>query len=194
MRCDTDLMAHHRPCIILPRPRLADYTRKPMKTLSLVRHAKSSWKDQALADHDRPLNKRGRRDAPRMGKRLAKAGVHPDLMVTSTAVRARVTAETIAPEIGYPVAHIMMDQEIYHAGTTGLLELIRNLGDANDHVMLFAHNPVITELVNHLTGSDLENVPTCGIAHIRFETDSWKNVGSAAAELLEFDYPKRIDD
>ena len=129
-----------------------------------------------------------------MGKRLAKAGVRPDLMVTSTAVRARVTAEAIATEIGYPVAHILMDGEIYQAGTTGLLQLIRNLGDANDHVMLFGHNPDITESVNHLTGSDLENVPTCGIAHITFVTDSWQNVGSAAADLLEFDYPKRIDD
>jgi phosphohistidine phosphatase len=165
-----------------------------MKTLSLVRHAKSSWKDKKLADHDRPLNKRGRRDAPRMGRRLAKNGIRPDLMVTSTAVRARVTAETIATEIGYATAHIMMDEQIYHAGTVGLLELIRQLGDANDHVMLFGHNPDITDLVNHLTDSALENVPTCGMAHIRFETDSWKNVGSVAAELLEFDYPKRIDD
>ncbi|UCD25855.1 MAG: histidine phosphatase family protein [Gemmatimonadota bacterium] len=165
-----------------------------MKTLSLVRHAKSSWKDRTLADHDRPLNKRGKRDAPRMGRRLAKSGVRPDLIVTSTAVRARLTAETIATEIGYPVAHIMMDQEIYHAGTNGLLDLIRSLGDANDHVMLFGHNPDITELVNCLTDTYLENVPTCGIAHIRFDTNSWTNVGSVAAELLEFDYPKRIED
>jgi phosphohistidine phosphatase len=165
-----------------------------MKTLSLVRHAKSSWKDKTLSDHDRPLNKRGKRDAPRMGRRLAKASICPDLIVTSTAVRARRTAEKIAAEIGYPISHIMMDEELYLSGVSGVLDLIHNLGDANNHVMLFGHNPDMTDLVNLLTGSSIENVPTCGIAHIRFDTDAWSRVGTVVAELIGFDYPKRVDD
>ena len=165
-----------------------------MKTLSLVRHAKSSWKDNTLGDHDRPLNKRGKRDAPRMGKRLAEASICPDLIVTSTAVRARRTAETIAAEVGYPISHILMDEGLYHSGVSGALDLIHNLGDANNHVMLFGHNPDMTDLVNLLTDSNIENVPTCGIAHMRFDTDAWKGVGTVTAELIGFDYPKRVDD
>ncbi|UCG86696.1 MAG: histidine phosphatase family protein [Gemmatimonadota bacterium] len=173
---------------------LDNYTRSLMKTLTLVRHAKSSWKDPALADHDRPLNKRGKRDAPRMGKRLAQASICPDLIITSTAVRARTTAETIASEIGYPTAHILMDEGLYLAGASGVLELIRGLGDANNHVMLFGHNPDITNLVNLLTDDHIENVPTCGIVHIRFHTTTWAKVGTVPAELISFDYPKRVDD
>lgn len=173
---------------------LANYTRILMKTLSLMRHAKSSWKDPSLADHERPLNKRGKRDAPRMGKRLAQASICPDLIITSTAVRARTTAEKIAAEIGYPTAHIMMDESLYLAGMSGILELIHALGDANNHVMLFGHNPDLTELVNLLTDSHIDNVPTCGIVHIRFDTTSWSRVGTVRAQLIGFDYPKRIAD
>jgi phosphohistidine phosphatase len=129
-----------------------------------------------------------------MGKRLAKASICPDLMITSTAVRARVTAETIASEIGYPTAHIMMDEGLYLAGVSGILELVHGLGDANNHVMLFGHNPDMTDLVNLLTDSHIENVPTCGIAHIRFATATWSKVGTVRAELIGFDYPKRLDD
>lgn len=165
-----------------------------MKTLSLVRHAKSSWKDPTLADHDRPLNKRGKRDAPRMGKRLARASICPDLIITSTAVRARTTAETIAAAMGYPTAHILMDKSLYLGGVSGILDLIHNLGDANHHVMLVGHNPDLTDLVNLMTDSNVENVPTCGIAHIRFDTPTWSKVGTVPAELIGLDYPKRVDD
>ena len=129
-----------------------------------------------------------------MGKRLAKASICPDLIVTSTAVRARKTAETIAAEVGYPIPHVLMDEGLYHAGVSGALDLIHNLSDANNHVMLFGHNPDMTDLVNLLTDSNVENVPTCGIAHMRFDTDAWKSVGTVAAELIGFDYPKRVDD
>jgi phosphohistidine phosphatase len=180
----------HAIASLCPRP----YTPNPMKTLSLVRHAKSSWKDPTLADRDRPLNKRGKRDAPRMGKRLARTGTRPDLLISSPAVRAWTTAETIAAEIGYPIDRIKVEERIYLGGTSALMAMIRDLDDSLDHVMMFGHNPDVTELVNALTGSDLQNVPTCGIAHIELASDSWSDLGDAGTSLLEFDYPKRVDD
>jgi len=165
-----------------------------MKTLTLVRHAKSSWKDPTLADHDRPLNKRGRRDATRMGKRFAAAAMRPGLLVSSPAVRARCTAEMIARELGYAADRIVLDDRLYENGVAGMLDAVRELDDSVDHAVVFGHNPTLTMAVNQLTGSDIDNVPTCGVAHIRLATDSWAAVGIAEAELIEFDYPKRVDD
>ena len=161
-----------------------------MKTLTLVRHAKSSWKDKTLSDHDRPLNKRGKRDAPRMGKRLAKASICPDLIVTSTAVRAKRTAETIAAEIGYPISHIMMDEGLYLSGVSGVLDLIHNLGDANNHVMLFGHNPGFTDLARALTGEYIVNMPTCAVYCVGFDVDSWSKVSRESGTCAFFDFPK----
>ncbi len=165
-----------------------------MKTLFLVRHAKSSWKDPTLGDQDRPLNKRGKHDAPRMGKRLAEREIRPGLLLTSPAVRARKTAAIIASEIGFPAEQIVVDGQIYHGGTTGLLEVIHGLDDGADSAMIFGHNPALTDLVNHLANTSIENIPTCGVAEIRFHSQSWSDVVGGAGELADFDYPKRTDD
>jgi phosphohistidine phosphatase len=129
-----------------------------------------------------------------MGRRLATAGVRPDLLISSPAVRALTTAETIAEEIGYPGDRIQIAEAIYLGGTAAILDVVSDLDDSLNHVMLFGHNPDFTDLVNTLTGSHIENVPTCGIARIELETDSWKDLGTTAMRLLDFDYPKRVDD
>jgi phosphohistidine phosphatase len=165
-----------------------------MKTLFLVRHAKSSWKDATLADRDRPLNKRGKRDAPRMGKRLASRGARPDIMITSPAIRARKTATKIANEIGYTKHRIVVDESMYLGGTTGMLKVIRSLDHGVSTAILFGHNPGMTDLVNYLAHTDIENVPTCGVAEIHFNADSWADVVGGGGELADFDYPKRIAD
>ncbi|KPJ90982.1 MAG: hypothetical protein AMS18_09660 [Gemmatimonas sp. SG8_17] len=165
-----------------------------MKTLLLVRHAKSSWKDQALADCDRPLNNRGMRDAPRMGKRLANRQVQPDLVVSSPAVRAMSTAKAIATEIGYPATKIAVEECIYHGGIAGLLRAIHELDDAANCAMLFGHNPELTSLVNQLAHCSIDNVPTCGVAEIKFTATSWREIGEVGGQLVDFDYPKKIDD
>jgi phosphohistidine phosphatase len=165
-----------------------------MKTLFLMRHAKSSWKDPTLADHDRPLNKRGQRDAPRMGKRLAARQVQPGILVTSPAVRARKTAARIACEIGYQENRIVVAEGMYQGGTTGMLDVIRGLENAAATAMLFGHNPATTDLVNYLAHTDIENIPTCGVAEIRFYAESWADVVRGGGELVDFDYPKRVDD
>jgi phosphohistidine phosphatase len=160
-----------------------------MKTLLIVRHAKSSWKDMSLSDWERPLNKRGKRDAPMMGQRLADIGIRVDSIVSSTAVRAISTADIIADEIGFQ-KEIDQRDDLYHADERALLSTIRGFSDDLHAVMLVAHNPSITELVNELSGRWIDNVPTCGIAKFVYDVKSWKDVGRLAPMDFQFDYPK----
>jgi phosphohistidine phosphatase len=161
------------------------------KTLYLVRHAKSSWKDPSLDDAERPLNKRGKQDAPEMGKRLAKAGVRPDLITSSPAVRALTTAQKIAEEIGIKKSKIDVNENIYTFNAEGLLEVIMGLDDKLNTVMLVGHNPATTVLLNELSDADIDNVPTCGVAQLEMNTDSWAKLKKGGAELVSFDYPKK---
>ena len=162
-----------------------------MKTLYLIRHAKSSWDDPFLDDFDRPLNKRGRADAPRMGKRLKEKSIHPDLMVSSPAERALSTCLIIAEKIGYRVHDIHTDRRLYHASEDQWLSIVREFNDANDEVAMFGHNPGLTEFVNKLNRAFVtDNVPTCGIACMKFPVESWKEVKWGTGEIDFFDFPK----
>lgn len=163
-----------------------------MKRLYLVRHAKSSWKDATLEDFDRPLNKRGKQDAPLMGK-LFKSHykLSPDLIVSSPAKRAAKTAKVIAKEIGFPKKQIVYEGAIYEAGVPPLLSVIRKIDDSADQVMLFGHNPGLTMLAEYLIGVVVDNIPTCGIFCIDFDVDSWKEVGEGRGKEVFFDYPKK---
>ena len=163
-----------------------------MKSLFLIRHAKSSWKDASLADRDRPLNKRGKRDAPEMGRRLAARGDAPDLIVSSPAVRALATARIMAEAVGYPVDRIREDERIYMAGPAELLEAIRDLEDDLQQVFLFGHNPGLTELVNELSEPVIDNVPTCGIVELRVTVDRWADVSPGTVRRAGFDTPKSV--
>ncbi|PLX82828.1 MAG: phosphohistidine phosphatase [Desulfuromonas sp.] len=162
-----------------------------MKRLLLVRHAKSSWDDPDLADIDRPLNKRGKRDAPTMGRRLAERGIAPGLIVSSPAKRARRTALLLAEEIAYPEETIALDERIYEASAAELLDVIRGFDDAQDTALLVGHNPGLTELGNLLTGAGIANIPTCGILCAELRGTSWKELAAGATILSFFDYPKR---
>lgn len=164
---------------------------KPSRILFLVRHAKSSWKDLTLADHDRPLKKRGYKNALLMGKRLIKRPHRPDLIISSSAVRALVTAEILAPYLGIDPDEIIVDPSIYGSGPRKIMNIIERFDDHLASVMMVGHNPGITRLANMLTGQSIANVPTCGIVVIRFETGQWAKVGSIPSILLEFDYPKK---
>lgn len=167
-----------------------------MKELILVRHAKSSWRDPSLDDHSRPLNKRGKRDAPEMGERLARRGCNPDLLISSSADRALKTARTIAGKLGYPRERIQVEERIYHAGVAELLAAIRGVDESVETLMMFGHNPGFTQLANLLGPRDIFNMPTCAVLHLRFEIDDWAKMGQAAGgqaaggEVL-YDYPKR---
>ena len=162
-----------------------------MKRLILIRHAKSSWNNPGLTDFDRPLNKRGKRDAPVMGKRLKNRDVKPDLIISSPAKRALKTARIIAEEIGYPKVKIVTHASIYGEGMSALLELIRNLDDSHNRVIMFGHNPDFTMLAEHLTDHRVGNMPTCGIFCVDFEVDSWKQISERKGLFVFFDYPKK---
>ena len=133
-----------------------------MKTLYLLRHAKSSWSFDELSDQERPLNDRGRDDAPLMGKALAKRRICPDLVVSSPAVRAMSTAVLVAREMQYPHDKIVVEPGIYGAEMNDLLAIIRNLPNAAGSVLLVGHNPTMTETANELSPSALKEMPTAG--------------------------------
>ncbi len=162
-----------------------------MKRLTLVRHAKSSWKDASVADFERPLNERGKRDAPRMGARLAAAGFRPDLLVSSPAKRARATAERIASAIDYPAERIVFEEGLYDASPDELLAVIQALPAGLAHVALVAHNPGLSELHNRLADRRIDDIPTGGVVQLELSVGEWKQVRAGCARLLAFDYPKK---
>lgn len=155
-----------------------------------MRHAKSSWKHAELDDFDRPLNKRGLRDAPEMGERLAAAGFGADLIVTSPARRAKVTARTVAERIGYPLGDLVEEPSMYLAEPATLLDIARTLDDRYARVMLFGHNPGFTQLANALGDLRVDNMPTAAVAVFEFAVDSWRDIDYGDGRLLLFDYPK----
>jgi phosphohistidine phosphatase len=161
-----------------------------MKTLFLVRHAKSSWDDTALPDKDRPLNDRGKRDAAKMGERLAKQDVKPDLILSSPARRALTTAEIFAKKLDYKLKNIVVDDRLYGVEADDLLGAIRKLGDKSKRVMLFGHNPELTEFANRLS-SKITRMPTSAVAQFTFDAKSWANIGEDKLTNATLDYPKR---
>jgi len=162
-----------------------------MKTLYLVRHAKSSWNFPELADIDRPLNSRGAKNAPQMGKRLHQKGIQPDLLLSSPANRAISTAYDMAKEIGYPSEMVQSSKDIYHAGESELLRIVQKQDDQHSTIMLFGHNPGFTWFANSLTGEYIDNIPTAGIVAINFDCDSWGEIEFYQGKMEFFDYPKK---
>lgn len=159
------------------------------KTLYLVRHAKSSWKDNTLPDRQRPLNKRGHRNAAEMAQRVADRKIRPDLLVSSPATRAQSTAQYFAREMDYPEFDIQIDERLYFCGVKGGLNTLKSLNEEIDSVMLVGHNPDISELVNYLTHSELEPFTTCTVAKIKLKLSSWRDIANAEAELKFLDAP-----
>lgn len=165
-----------------------------MKKLIVVRHAKSSWDFPDLDDFDRPLNKRGKNGAIEMGKRIAARGLKPDLLVSSPAKRAISTARRIAQELNFPKKAIVLEPIFYHDTMKDMIAVINAIpGDVNT-LMIFGHNPMLTDLVNHLSGSDIFNIPTCGVAEIDFAVNDWEQVQRAKGRLIHFDFPKNKED
>jgi phosphohistidine phosphatase len=163
-----------------------------MKTLILLRHAKSSWEHEELPDRERPLNERGMGDAPVMGKRMKKRGIEVQLIISSPSVRTMKTARPIADRIGYPRKEIEVDHRLYHATPHEMLDIIRGLPDELKRIMLVGHNTGLTELVNSLITDEIENVPTCGYVELKYDIKKWTKVGKQEPVSVFFDYPKRV--
>lgn len=170
-----------------------------MKTLVLMRHAKSSWDTPGLVDHDRPLNALGRRDAPRMGRRLVDRGIGPEVILASTAVRARSTAELVAGPLGLDDRRIVADERLYAASVDALLRVIRSLDERLTSAMLVGHNPEMTDLASRFS-PDIESMPTAAVAVFRFDVASWSALRGAASlgrstaspVSVTFDAPKSV--
>ena len=160
-----------------------------MKTLFLVRHAKSSKDDPKLPDKERPLNDRGIHDAPTMGARLRKRGVKIDLVVSSPARRALTTAEIIAKELGYQAKDIVFEERLYESSPDDLLDVIHAFGEKPKRLMLFGHNPEFTELARRLS-SEITDMPTCAVAEFDFDIKSWSEVGIQEPSKVSVYSPK----
>ncbi|MBU0664792.1 MAG: histidine phosphatase family protein [Proteobacteria bacterium] len=166
-----------------------------MKNLFLVRHAKSSWADPSLADRERPLNKRGLRDAPLMGQRLAGRKVRVDAIWSSPAQRALETARFFASTLKYPRKEIELRDRLYTNTIDDLLLEIRSCPDEIKSLLVVGHNPVISGFANFLIGhakdTHIESIPTCGIVAINFQRPSWQLLKEHEGRFLFFDYPKK---
>lgn len=163
-----------------------------MKTLLLVRHAKSSWDNADVGDMHRPLNDRGKRDAPAMAQRLNKTGITVDRLVSSPAKRALQTAEAFHRVLGGKDREIRVVPDLYHATPLTFKEVVAGL-DNNDHtVALFSHNPGITAFVNTLTSMRVDNMPTCSIFAVKSNAENWSDFLNSPLQYWFFDYPKRF--
>ena len=171
-----------------------------MLTLSLLRHAKSSWDDPMLDDHDRPLNKRGMQAADMMGTYLAERKSKPDGILCSDAVRTRQTLKRVQPHFGTPSPKVIIDPELYLAPATAMLAQLRKTDAALRHVIMIGHNPGMQALALDLAGSgskrDIATMaikfPTCGLAVLTFEVDAGSEVRPAGGRLLEFVTPRSL--
>ncbi len=163
-----------------------------MKKLYLVRHAKSSWDFPHLSDHDRPLNKRGNRDAPRMAQHLVGLIDPPAVFVCSTSKRTNETAVPFLEVFHHSNAQMIQEEQLYHADRRDFIRVISQLYNHNGSAMLFSHNPGITFFVNHLTGSDIYNIPTCGVAGVSLDIDDWAAFDGTGGTLDFYYYPKGL--
>ena len=156
-----------------------------MKTLYLLRHAKSSWKDTSLDDYDRPLNKRGITNTPMMAERFKQKQCKWDVIISSGALRAKATAEVFAKALDKT---LKFDDAIYDAVYETLLELIEGYFKRYDHLMVVGHNFELTELSNYLSNSYIENIVTCGVVILNSKNDKIKK---GSMNLVDYDYPKK---
>ena len=145
-----------------------------MKSLLILRHAKSSWKHPELTDHDRPLNKRGKRDAPRMGEILRSEHLIPEAIISSTAARAHATAEAVAKASGYK-GEVTLNRSLYAVGPEAYLDVLHDLSDDYVRVLIVGDNPGLEELVEMLTG-ETHPLPTCSFAHKKLHVDGWLDI------------------
>lgn len=162
-----------------------------MKSLLLIRHAKSSWDTPSQKDFDRPLNDRGHHDAPAMAERLLDKGIKIDAFISSTAKRALSTAKYFAKAFDQTDHDIIKVPELYEAPYDIFYDVINKADDAFDSIAIFAHNPGITAFANNLTNTKIDNMPTCGIFAVRADIKSWSAFETATKTFWFVDYPKQ---
>lgn len=162
-----------------------------LRNLSFVRHAKSSWEDHSLPDVLRPLNRRGQKDAPFMAAKMLSVGNHPELILTSPAVRAKTTAEIFADTFEIPRDKVVERDILYGADVRDITEVIKSIDDSVRSVFVFGHNPTMTILANAFAGVDIDNVPTCGVLQVKTMVEHWKDWSPDISAFVGFYYPKQ---
>jgi phosphohistidine phosphatase len=161
-----------------------------MKRVIIVRHAKSSWDDASVPDFERPLNERGKHDAPEMAKRLAEKKVEIDAFISSPAKRAKKTATLFAKEFGKHKDDVILIDELYHAGSEEFYKAIEKAPAKAKTIAIFSHNPGITDFVNSLTDTRVDDMPTCAVFAVKASIGDWKEFRQSPREFWFFDYPK----
>jgi phosphohistidine phosphatase len=169
-----------------------------VKKLYLIRHAKSSWDNPEIDDFNRPLNSRGEKDAPKMGRRLKEKRLTPDIVVSSPAVRALDTCKIICEVLSFNKTKIIENKSLYHASEEEILRVVRSLrdrtGDEEENVLLFGHNPGLTDFANRLLEEKILNIPTTGIVCAELAIRKWEDADWGCGKMLFFDFPKnKID-
>ncbi len=164
------------------------------RTLLLIRHAKSSWKDSSLSDRDRPLNKRGKRGAPVVAQRLKDLQISPDLVISSPANRAYSTAKIISEILSYNIDDIQVEEAIYEFSFAGKgpRQIIAQIPDSAQTVILFGHNPTFSGLANDFSDGAVQDMPTCAVACFDFEAENWQGFGEAKKQMRFYIYPKML--
>ncbi|MBE2278767.1 MAG: histidine phosphatase family protein [Ignavibacteriaceae bacterium] len=164
-----------------------------MKKLTIVRHAKSDWNFTELLDHERPINGRGRADAPFMAVNIMKSTGTPDLVISSYANRAVTTAIIFARAMYVPEEKIQITTQLYDATAGKVMSVLQAIDDSYNNVMIFGHNPGLTNLVNYLSQTEYitDNLPTTGCVCFEFDIKSWKNLAQGMGKLVFFEYPKK---
>ena len=162
-----------------------------MKRVYLIRHSKSSWSNPSLSDFERPLNNRGSNDAPLMAEKLREKVGDIDLILSSTAVRARATTEVITGEKGITYKEMRFDDRLYHAPHDRIVKKIADVEEEFDSIAIVGHNPGLTDLANDFANVTIDNLPTTGILAVEFAIEKWKDILKTSGSLLFFDYPKR---
>ncbi len=160
-----------------------------IKTLVIIRHSKSSWSNIELDDFDRPLNKRGKRDAPFMGEQLRLRNILPDVFLSSGAKRAKRTAKIVAKAIKYPKKAILFDERIYYANEYELFNILKSSDENISTLFIVGHNYTLTDFANSLSNFNYVNIPTSGMVGMQFK-GKWKNIKYGEGEKLFFDFPK----
>lgn len=161
-----------------------------LKTLLINRHAKSDWGNSDLRDYDRPLNKRGLKDRVFMSDQLANRRIRVDMIVTSSALRAKTTAHTFAEKLGIKGGNYVEEDGLYLASLRQLAERVNALPNEAETVMIFGHNPGLSYLVDYYTGQ-MTDMPTCAVAIIEFDIEDWALASAQMGTLVDFDYPKK---
>lgn len=182
---------HYHTRRLAQKPLLViSFSIKKMKRIYLSRHAKSSWNDLSLSDHDRPLNKRGLRDAPMMAEKVSSLIPAVDILVSSSAKRALETSEYFAKALKFK--KITTESKLYHAGPSEILEVIGDLPSEYDSAFLFGHNPGFTFLYNHFARVPIDNLPTCGLFGLESTADDWYDVDTTNTRVELYIYPKML--